>query len=67
MKIKNALEYIEKYDDEIDDEDLAKTLNFLKISRIEFFEILEKHRNNKIWKKDGNKYSLINKPLKKID
>ncbi len=65
MEIKNALEYIEKYDDEIDDEDLAKTLNFLKISRIEFFEILEKHRNNKIWKKDGNKYSLINQPFHK--
>lgn len=62
MKINEALKLIEKYDDEINDIDLSETLNFLKLTRIEFFEILEKHRNNEIWKKSGNKYSLKNKP-----
>lgn len=62
LKVKDAIQLIEKYDDEINDYDLSETINFLKISRIEFFEILEKHRNNNLWKKDGNKYSLINKP-----
>ena len=41
--------------------DLIKTLDYLKISRIEFFDIVEKHRNNEIWKKSGNRYELINK------
>ena len=62
IKIKKGLKLIEKYDDEINNYDLSKTLEFLKINRIEFFEILEKHRNNEIWEKKGNRYSLINKP-----
>ena len=62
ITIKKALDLIEKYDDEINQYDLSKTLDFLKLSRIEFFEILENHRNHEIWRETGNKFSLINKP-----
>tara|TARA_B110000014_G_C20089448_1_gene570194 strand:- start:286 stop:1368 length:1083 start_codon:yes stop_codon:yes gene_type:complete len=55
----DAMKLIEKYDDEINNKDLMKTLNFLKLSRIEFFDIVEKHRNNEIWGKKGNKFKLI--------
>ena len=61
ITIKKALDLIEKYDDEINQYDLSKTLDFLKLSRIEFFEILEDHRNLEIWRETGNKFSLINK------
>ena len=56
----NAIKLINDYDHEINNKDLAKTLDYLKMSRIEFFDIIEKHRNNEIWRKSGNKYELIN-------
>ena len=58
-----AINFIQKYDDELNEYDLSETMKFLKLSRIEFFEILEKHRNNEFWKKAGNKYSLIKPPF----
>ena len=39
----------------------SKVLNFLGITRIEFFEIAESHRNENFWKKKGNKIELVNK------
>ena len=62
MKINDAIKLIEKYDDELNDIDLSETLNFLKLTRIEFFEIENSHRNNEIWKKKGIKLNLKNKP-----
>ena len=55
-----ALSHIKKYDGEINEKDLEKTLKFLNISRIEFFDYVEKHRNEMIWKKMGNQFKLIN-------
>ncbi len=62
LKKDKAIKFINEYDHELDDYDLSKTLDYLKMSRIEFFNIIEKHRNKKIWKKSGNKYKLINEP-----
>ena len=61
FKKSQAIKFISEYDHEINSKDLIKTLDYLKISRIEFFDIVEKHRNNEIWKKSGNRYELINK------
>ena len=58
---KDAIKLIEKYDSEINEKDLSKVLNFLGITRIEFFEIAESHRNENFWKKKGNKIELVNK------
>ena len=63
INLSDAKKYIKKYDDEISEVDLIKTLDYLKISRIDFFQIIENHRNEEIWKKAGNKYSLVN-PIK---
>ncbi len=63
INLKEAKKYINKYDDEISEIDLIKTLNYLELNRLEFFKIIESHRNEEIWKKSGNKYSLVN-PIK---
>lgn len=55
---KTALNYIKKYDGELNEKDLSKTIEFLKISRLEFYEYVEKHRNESIWIKSGNKFKL---------
>ena len=57
-----AIKLINEYDHELDGKDLTKTLDYLKMSRLEFFDIIEKHRNIEIWKKSGNRYKLINEP-----
>ena len=61
MTKNQAIKLIDQYDHELSDFDLSETLKFLKISRIDFFDILENHRNKEIWKKKGNKFSLIKK------
>ena len=58
---KKAIDHIKKFDGELDSVDLEKTIKFLNISRIDFFDFVEKHRNEMIWKKSGNKFELINK------
>lgn len=62
LNTKDAIKLIEEYDGEINEKDLDKTLNFLKMSKIEFHDIVEKHRNNEIWNKSGNSFRLINEP-----
>ena len=61
INLKQAKKYIKKYDHEIDEEDLSKTLKFLDMSRFNFFELIKNHRNEEIWKIYGSKFSLINK------
>ena len=55
---KDAVNYIKKYDGELDEKDLNKTIKFLNISRLDFFDYVEKHRNENIWIKSGNKFEL---------
>jgi len=55
---KDAINYIKKYDGELDEKDLSKTIKFLNISRLDFFDYIEKHRNENIWIKSGNKFEL---------
>ena len=41
INLKEAKKYINKYDDEISEIDLIKTLNYLELNRLEFFKIIE--------------------------
>ena len=52
------LKKLKKYDGELDERDLSKTIKFLNISRLDFFDYIEKHRNENIWIKSGNKFEL---------
>lgn len=61
INVKKAKKYIQDFDSEIDDDDLTKTLDFLNMNRYEFFEIIDNHRNDEIWKKKGNRFALLNK------
>ena len=61
INVKKAKKYIQDFDSEIDDDDLTKTLDFLNMSRFEFFEIIDNHRNDEIWKKKGNRFTLLSK------
>jgi N-acetyl sugar amidotransferase len=53
-----ALQYIEKYEGEFPEEVLHQCLNYLDLDLVQFNEIVEKHRNNEIWKKEGNEIKL---------
>ena len=54
---KLAEEYIKKFDGELDETDLNKTIKFLNISRLEFL-ILSKNTEMKIFGQSGNKFEL---------
>ena len=51
INISEAINFIQKYDDELNEYDLSETMKFLKLSRIEFFEILENIGIKKFGKK----------------
>lgn len=53
-----ALKYIEKYEGEFPEEVLYQCLDYLDLDLLQFNEIVEKHRNKEIWKKEGNKIKL---------
>ena len=60
------LENIIKYDHEINNRDILYFCEYIGISTIEFTEILDKHRNEEIWKKTSNGWDLNFKMNKKI-
>jgi len=55
---KEYLEYVKKYDSEITTNDILLFCNYAGIPLAEFPEIVDKHRNNEIWKKTGNSWEL---------
>ena len=55
---KDALSFIKKYDGEFPQNVLDKCLDYLNLDLIKFNEIIDKHRNKEIWKKDGNLFKL---------
>ena len=61
MTRNEGIKLARKYDDEFPVEDFNEVLNYLDISKDNFQEIVDKHRNNEIWKSSiNNKWELIN-------
>ena len=55
---KKGLYYAKKYDHEKPSEYFNEQIDYLNISRKEFDEIVDKHRNQEIWKYNKGKWSL---------
>ena len=58
MTRSEALELIKKYDHELPRLFFNDSLEFLDMNEMDFFEIVDKHRNNEIWIKNNNNYKL---------
>ena len=54
-----AIDYARKYDDEFPSNNLKEVLDYLKLSKIDFDTIVDKHRNQEIWKSTNNSWKLI--------
>ena len=54
-----AIDYARKYDDEFPNNNLKEVLDYLKLSKIDFDTIVDKHRNQEIWKSTNNSWKLI--------
>ena len=61
MNRNEAIELARKYDNEFPEDDFGEVLEYLAINMNEFNNIVDKHRNNEIWKTSvNNKWELIN-------
>lgn len=61
MNRTEAVKLARKYDNEFPEDDFEEVLNYLDINMDEFNIIVDKHRNNEIWKPSvDNKWELIN-------
>jgi hypothetical protein len=61
MSRSDAIKLARKYDSEFPENDFAEVLNYLEINSDQFESIVNKHRNNEIWKTNrSNKWELIN-------
>jgi len=56
-----GLKLIKKYDGEYPQRNLEVVLDYLCLKKSEFDEIIDKHRNQEIWKTKEKKWDLINK------
>ena len=57
---------LEKYDDEITTDDIIHFCEYINISIGEFSDLVDKHKNEEIWKKTSNGWELKFKINKKI-
>ena len=65
MSREDAVELVKKYDGEFPSRNIKEVLEYLKIDNFEFEEIVNKHRNEEIWKSSlNNKWELRNKVWK---
>lgn len=62
MSREEGLEMIHKYDGEFPEEHLDEVLEYLELGRNEFLEIVDKHRNEEVWKREGGLWILRNLP-----
>jgi N-acetyl sugar amidotransferase len=62
MTREQGLEYARLYDAEFPSEHLRENLEFLGMSEAEFYEIVDMHRNEEIWTKEGQAWVLRNPP-----
>ena len=60
LTLEKAKEYNKKYDGELPEKNLDLYLEYLDLSYDEFFRIIDKHRNDEVWIKKGNKWVLRN-------
>ena len=61
MTREKAIELARKYDNEFPSKNLKEVLSFLDLNEDKFEEIVNKHRNEEIWKTGlSNKWELIN-------
>ena len=61
MERSEAIKLARKYDSEFPVDDFDEVLKYLDIDTEEFNEIVDKHRNNEIWKSSvNNKWELVN-------
>ena len=60
LTLEKAKEYNKKYDGELPEKNLDLYLEYLDLSYDEFFKIIDKHRNDEVWVKKGNKWELRN-------
>ena len=58
MSRDEALELCQKYDGEFPDYFLNDVLEYLDLSKQEFWDIVNKHRNDEIWKRIGDEWKL---------
>ena len=58
MTREEALEAVKKYDGEFPEQYFDEMLDYLQLSREEFIEIVDKHRNQEIWQNDGEEWRL---------
>ena len=58
MSRDEALELCQKYDGEFPDYFLNDVLEYLDLSKQEFWDIVNKHRNDEIWKRSGDEWKL---------
>jgi len=61
MSRQEAIKLARKYDNEFPSDDFGEVLEFLGLNEENFEKIVNKHRNNEIWKSSlNNKWELIN-------
>ncbi len=61
MERAEAIKLARKYDNEFPENDFEEVLQYLNLNEKEFYEIVDKHRNQEIWKTGlNNKWELIN-------
>jgi hypothetical protein len=58
MTRKEGLELAKKYDGEFCKEHLKEILEYLNLAKKEFIQIVDKHRNPEVWKKENGKWQL---------
>jgi len=63
MGREEALELCRKYDGEFPDYYLDDVLEYLELSKQEFLDIVDKHRNDEVWKKDNSGNWQLRFPL----
>lgn len=60
MTREEGLELARKYDDEFCNEHFDEVLDYLNMTRDEFFKTVDQHRNPEIWEKRGSNWILRN-------
>ena len=61
MSRDKAIKYARQYDSEFPENDFNEVLDYLKINKEQFEDIVNKHRNHEIWKTGrNNQWELIN-------
>jgi len=66
MSREEAIELCQKYDGEFPGYYLDDILEYLDLTKQDFLDVVNKHRNNEIWKKDSNDNWELRFPLPKI-